>query len=88
MAFSREEGQPKQYVQHLFAKHAEDLRDLVLRKGAHVYICGDAHRMARDVFKTMASVIAGDSQFNNDVDKAQEHLVLLKGSGRWLEDVW
>jgi len=87
-AFSREKAKPKKYVQHLFQDHAEELRRLILNEGACVYVCGDAHRMARDVFRTMAKVIAADSRFDGDSEKAEDHLASLKSSGRWLEDVW
>lgn len=75
-------------MQHLLTEHAEELRDLILRKEAYVYVCGDATRMARDVFNTMANLIASDSQFTGDAYKAQNHLASMKASGRWLEDVW
>lgn len=50
-----------------------------------MYICGDAHRMAKDVFKTMAQIIEEDEAFDGD---AQAYLKGLKKCKRWLEDVW
>jgi sulfite reductase alpha subunit-like flavoprotein len=51
-AFSREDAQKKVYVQDLFEQHASELRRLILEQEAPVYVCGDASRMAKDVFKS------------------------------------
>lgn len=41
--FSREPGQPKQYVQDLVTEKADCLRPLIHGGGAHVYVCGNAN---------------------------------------------
>ena len=87
VAFSRE-GSEKRYVQNLFQEHAEELRTLILTQGAHVYVCGDAHRMARYVFSTMADIVAEDEQFRGSKENARDYLKDLKTRGRWSEDVW
>lgn len=87
-AFSREPGQPKTYVQHLFQDHANELQQLITNQGAYVYVCGDAHRMARDVWKTMVSIISKSQSFDGDQCGAEQYLRSLKSNGRWLEDVW
>lgn len=84
-AFSRQDPNKKVYVQHLLEEQAEELRELILRRNACVYVCGDAHRMAKDVFKTMAQIVGEDPTFEGD---AQNYLKALKKSKRWLEDVW
>lgn len=88
VAFSREAGQQKTYVQDLFQDHANEIRDLILKQNASVYVCGDAHRMARDVFGRMAHIIAEDESFQDDIRNAEDYLRELKRAGRWLEDVW
>lgn len=88
VALSREEDKPKSYVQHLLREHEGELRRLIVEDGAHVYVCGDAKRMVRDVWKTMSEVVAKDIQFNDDLVKAESYLSGLKSGGRWLEDVW
>ena len=84
-AFSREESK-KIYVQDLLSEHAIELKRLELLKRlekAHVYVCGDASRMAKDVFKTFAGLIDGQCG-----KCGVEYLRDMKASGRWSEDVW
>lgn len=87
-AFSRESKKPKTYVQHLFREHSNELKRLILDLNAHVFVCGNAHRMARDVFKTMITIIAEHQEFEGNESKAEHYLRNLRSSGRWLEDVW
>lgn len=87
-AFSRPLNGQKQYVQHLLRQQGQELRDLILRQGAHVYVCGDASRMAKDVAATMAEIIALDQTFNGDIESSTTKLREMKRSGFWLEDVW
>ena len=56
VAFSRLEGSPKVYVQHLIKQQSEFVWDLlVVQKGA-LYICGDA-KMVRDVIITPLRIL-------------------------------
>jgi NADPH-ferrihemoprotein reductase len=87
-AFSRQDPTKKVYVQHLIVEHAEEIRELIMLRDAHVYICGDAHRMAKDVFTQMTSVISEHQCFGGDAAEAEDFLRLLKAHGRWAEDVW
>lgn len=88
VAFSRDDGTKKVHVQHLFEQHAAELRKLILEDGAYVYVCGNAHRMAKDVSKTMAVVVSVDDKFGGNVENAEAYLKNLKAQGRWSEDVW
>jgi sulfite reductase (NADPH) flavoprotein alpha-component len=45
VAFSRDQAE-KVYVQHRIVEHGKDLFEW-LENGAHLYVCGDANRMAR-----------------------------------------
>ena len=56
LAWSRD-GDEKIYVQH---RMRDDGRDLWawLERGAHIYVCGDALRMAKDVERALTDVIA------------------------------
>ena len=61
VAFSRKEGTPKTYVQHLVEQEKALMVELVM-KGAHVYVCGDASKMAPDVKATVARLPSVDTR--------------------------
>lgn len=75
-------------MQNLLREQKEEVRGLIVEGGAYIYVCGDAKRMARDVWRTIVQVVAGDARFNGDCGSAQSYLGGLKSGGRWLEDVW
>ncbi|KAI9151118.1 hypothetical protein H9P43_009733 [Blastocladiella emersonii ATCC 22665] len=84
-AFSRD-GPNKVYVQHKLAEYADELWDLLGKRGAHVYVCGDAKNMARDVqafFVDLATTRGGLPE-----EKAARFVKDLRNKGRYLEDVW
>jgi sulfite reductase alpha subunit-like flavoprotein len=82
-AFSRTLGGEKQYVQHLLNQQAEQVRELILRQGAYVYVCGNARSMAKDVYITMKELLEQDCDSNGDAYVAD-----MKKAKRWQEDVW
>ena len=55
-AFSRDQPH-KIYVRHRMLEHAAELWAW-LEDGAYLYVCGDAERMARDVDRSLAYIIA------------------------------
>lgn len=59
LAFSRDgnSGAVKQYVQHRMWENAAEIFGW-LQQGAHVYVCGDAERMAKDVDETLRALVA------------------------------
>ncbi|WP_040828136.1 bifunctional nitrate reductase/sulfite reductase flavoprotein subunit alpha [Nocardia jiangxiensis] len=54
LAFSRDQRE-RIYVQHRMLEHGAELWSW-LRSGAHIYVCGDASRMARDVDQTLLTI--------------------------------
>ncbi|MGF6888967.1 sulfite reductase (NADPH) flavoprotein alpha-component [Nocardia sp. GAS34] len=54
VAFSRDQRE-RIYVQHRMLEHGAELWSW-LQSGAHLYVCGDATRMARDVDETLLTV--------------------------------
>ena len=72
LAWSRQ-GEHKVYVQHKIAEHAAEVWNW-LQQGAHLYVCGEATRMARDVETALLNVIKlsanterkKDTEFIND----------------------
>lgn len=55
VAFSRDQAQ-KHYVQHRVHESAAELYQW-LAAGAHVYVCGDMHGMAKDVHQTLLAIV-------------------------------
>ncbi|KNE59003.1 hypothetical protein AMAG_03355 [Allomyces macrogynus ATCC 38327] len=73
-----------EYVQHRLAKHGDRVWDLV-HKGAHIYVCGDAKNIVRDVprwFVEAAMTHEGLSE-----DQAERFVKDMRTKGRYLEDV-
>lgn len=84
LAFSRDQAE-KIYVQHRLSENAADVWAW-LEEGAHVYVCGDAKAMARDVNAALASTIA--EQGGMDAQAAKAYLADLARRGRYQRDVY
>ena len=56
-AFSRQPRRQKEYVQDLIKQQSGLLKQLVREEDAHVYICGDAKRMAKDVWQCFVDIL-------------------------------
>uniref|UniRef100_A0A672MCC7 NADPH--hemoprotein reductase n=1 Tax=Sinocyclocheilus grahami TaxID=75366 RepID=A0A672MCC7_SINGR len=85
VAFSRDQAE-KVYVQHLLKKNKEAVWRLVHSDNAHIYICGDARNMARDVqnaFYEIAEELGGLSRA-----QAVDYVKKLMTKGRYSQDVW
>ncbi len=84
LAWSRD-GAEKFYVQDRMREVGRDLWSW-LADGAHVYVCGDAKRMAKDVERALVDVIA---QFGaRSTDEAISFVADLKRKGRYQQDVY
>lgn len=84
LAFSRDQAH-KVYVQHhLLAQGAEVFA--WLEGGAHLYVCGDATRMARDVHAALLELVARHG--GKSADGANEYLNDLLAQGRYARDVY
>jgi sulfite reductase (NADPH) flavoprotein alpha-component len=84
LAWSRD-AEEKIYVQHRMREVGRDLWTW-LADGAHVYVCGDALRMARDVECALVDVIAAHG--GRTPAEAAQFLVRLKAEGRYQTDVY
>jgi sulfite reductase (NADPH) flavoprotein alpha-component len=87
VAFSRDgrSGEPKQYVQQRMWESTQELFDW-LQDGAHVYVCGDAERMAKDVDAALRGVVARCA--GTDTAGAHAYVNELIKSHRYLRDVY
>ena len=83
-AWSRQ-GKEKVYVQHKLRENAADVWQW-LQNGAHVYVCGDALRMAKDVELALLDIIAAHG--NMSLDDADEYLSELRENKRYQRDVY
>ncbi|MDX2044550.1 MAG: cytochrome P450 [Acidobacteriota bacterium] len=84
-AFSRVEGQKKQYVQDDVYARRDDIWQM-LSAGAVIYVCGDASRMAPDVRRTFAAIYQEKTGAN--ATAAEAWLNELTAQNRYLVDVW
>jgi sulfite reductase (NADPH) flavoprotein alpha-component len=84
LAFSRDQ-RTKIYVQD---RMWETRRDVFawLEDGAHLYVCGDAKAMAKDVHATLLRIIADQS--GRGEEGAAAYLREAQRAGRYLRDVY
>ena len=83
-AWSRDQEE-KIYVQHKIREEAAELWQW-LQQGAHIYVCGDASRMAKDVEQALLDTIA--EQGGLSADDADEYLDNLRQEGSYQRDVY
>lgn len=84
LAWSRDQAQ-KVYVQDKLREQGEEVWHWI-EEGAHIYVCGDANHMARDVEQALLEII---SQYGNmDSESADEFLSELRVERRYQRDVY
>ncbi len=84
LAWSRDQKE-KVYVQDKLREQGAELWRWI-NEGAHIYVCGDATRMARDVEQALLEVIA---EFGGmDTETADEYLSELRVERRYQRDVY
>ena len=84
MAWSRDQKE-KVYVQDKLREQGAELWRWI-NDGAHIYVCGDANRMAKDVEQVLLEVIA---EFGGmDAETADEFLSELRVERRYQRDVY
>jgi sulfite reductase (NADPH) flavoprotein alpha-component len=84
LAWSRD-GDKKFYVQDRMREVGRELWSW-LADGAHVYVCGDAKRMARDVERALVDIVAQHGA--RSTDEAVSFVAELKKKGRFQQDVY
>ncbi|KAK3083908.1 hypothetical protein FSP39_005129 [Pinctada imbricata] len=84
LAFSRDTDK-KVYVQHLLQQNMEETWKII-EGGGHVYVCGDARNMARDVHETLEKILIECG--NMDKEKAANYVKQMQNKGRYSCDVW
>ncbi|HEX2138801.1 MAG TPA: assimilatory sulfite reductase (NADPH) flavoprotein subunit [Woeseiaceae bacterium] len=84
VAFSRDQAE-KIYVQHRLREQSRVLFEW-LERGAHVYVCGDAERMAGDVHQALVEIVQKEGGMTGE--RAQEYVGNLKAARRYQRDVY
>lgn len=84
VAFSRDQVE-KVYVQHRLLEHGAEVWQW-LQDGAHVYVCGDANRMAKDVHDALLTIV--EQQGQQTREQAEQYLNELRKSKRYQKDVY
>lgn len=84
LAWSRDQ-QHKVYVQDKLREQGEEVWRWI-KEGAHLYVCGDANRMAKDVERALLDII---SEYGGmDTEQADEFLSELRFERRYQRDVY
>ncbi|WP_286264897.1 assimilatory sulfite reductase (NADPH) flavoprotein subunit [Thalassotalea atypica] len=84
VAFSRDQAE-KIYVQDRLKENAQDVFAW-LESGAHLYICGDANRMAKDVHQALVDIVIEQGQKTEE--QAEDYLKSLRSAKRYQKDVY
>ncbi|SEH66477.1 sulfite reductase (NADPH) flavoprotein alpha-component [Rheinheimera pacifica] len=84
VAFSRDQA-AKVYVQDKLRQHGSDVWQW-LEDGAHLYICGDANRMAKDVQQALLDIV--QQYGGKTAEQAQAYLDELRVAKRYQKDVY
>lgn len=84
LAWSRDQ-QHKVYVQDKLREQGEEVWRWI-KEGAHLYVCGDANRMAKDVEHALLDIISEHGGL--DTEQADEFLSELRLERRYQRDVY
>ncbi|XP_005988651.1 NADPH--cytochrome P450 reductase isoform X1 [Latimeria chalumnae] len=85
VAYSRDQAE-KVYVQHLLKKNKEHIWKLIHQDNAHIYVCGDARNMARDVQNAFYDIVMEFGEMTRT--QAVDYVKKLMTKGRYSCDVW
>jgi sulfite reductase (NADPH) flavoprotein alpha-component len=84
LAFSRDQAD-KVYVQHKLLEQGAEVYQW-LEEGAHLYVCGDANYMAKDVNDALISLVATHGQKSQE--EAEAYVNDLRRAKRYKKDVY
>lgn len=84
VAFSRDQAE-KIYVQDRLRENAAELFAW-LERGAHLYVCGDADKMAKDVNEALIDIVAEQGKLART--DAEEYVAELRRNKRYQRDVY
>lgn len=85
VAFSRDQPQ-KVYVTNLMEEHMQDIWQIIGEQNGHLYVCGDAKSMARDVNALIVKICQNEGKM--DQPQAELFVKKLITQKRYSSDVW
>lgn len=85
VAFSRDQAQ-KVYVTHLLQKNMDEIWKVIGENNGHLYVCGDARNMARDVHDIVLKVVQEKGSMTESA--AQDYVKKMEAQKRYSADVW
>ena len=84
LAFSRDQAQ-KVYVTHLLKQNRDYIWGLI-EDGGHVYVCGDARTMAKDVHSILEETCMDCGNMSRQ--EAEKYIKNMSNKNRYSVDVW
>ncbi|WP_208623297.1 assimilatory sulfite reductase (NADPH) flavoprotein subunit [Vibrio hangzhouensis] len=84
VAFSRDQHE-KVYVQHRLLEQGQQVWQW-LEEGAHIYVCGDANHMAKDVHSALIEIVKVHG--GQSAEQAEEFVNELRKAKRYQKDVY
>ncbi|HLM22050.1 MAG TPA: cytochrome P450, partial [Propionibacteriaceae bacterium] len=85
VAFSREPGQPRMFVQQVIERERDHVWELI-EADAVIYVCGNANTMAPGVRAALMDTYRAKT--NGSDNTAEDWLQKLRDADRYLEDIW
>lgn len=85
LAFSRDTDK-KVYVTHLLRQNTEEIWKIIGENNGHIYVCGDARSMARDVHDIILEIIQEQGQKTKQ--EAEAYFKKMESQRRYSADVW
>lgn len=85
VAFSRDQ-EKKVYVQHLLNDDAALIWDIIGNKKGHLYVCGDAKNMAREVNAKIIDICR--SEGGMEQQQAEDYVKNMIQKKRYSSDIW
>ncbi|XP_046680657.1 NADPH--cytochrome P450 reductase isoform X2 [Homalodisca vitripennis] len=85
VAFSRDQGE-KVYVTHLLNQNKDEVWTVIGENNGHLYVCGDARTMARDVHDIVVQVV--QEKGNMTQEQALAYVKKMEAQKRYSADVW
>lgn len=91
VAFSRDQGKPRQYVQDRIRAEAGVIREALVARGGKVYVCGSSGNMPKGVREALVDVLAhGEDAGTTAVNReeAEAYLDGMERAGRYKQETW